>query len=547
MSGSETHIEDGVPVIINETDVADSEIMEALMKQHPEFAVLEKWGSTSTRRPNGIFQRDRYINPKTIFDKFRVAHQAVEQDDVVSGVCETTEQLAFKRIAMECDDIDEQSVWNDVINDLDITNIMRQIWREIFICSQAYPAVIYGVRDYKVKGRTASGNKKKKQYNRVRVPIGISLLDPLKVVPVGNFMFGKERLAYIADADEVTLFGKALEGQDDVVLNQLIESKYKPNRVEAREINKLVGQSVSNRLFLLKEDSVWRITATRPDYQRFASVRMESVFELLDLKHQLREMDRAGILGTTNAIILVKKGDKDQPARPGEIEQLATQVKTSSRVPIIVGDHRIEIEIITPKTDKTLSPERYNGLDSRITSRLFQILSTGNYAAGTATDDSIKLLRVVAASMEARRDIVRDSLMTHVFTPAFEKNAQLFTEPEMQFYPRRIALDFDPTIAQFMQDLRDRGDISRETILAELDIIEENEAIKRQREAEYYDHIFQPTTVPYSANPGAGSGTEDPEDPESDIPQQSPQYVDTKTAGRRQGGRKNNGGRPQGS
>ena len=310
-------------------------------------------------------------------------------------------------------------------------------------------------------------------------------------------------------------------------------------RPEAEDIDALFntattgyGGSASSNLYELNPDNVFRITSTRPDYLRFAEVRMESVFELLDLKQLLREMDRQSLIGSTNAIILVKKGSDKYPATSKELSGLSTQVKQTARNPIIVGDHRIEIEIITPKTDKTLSAERYNGIDSRITSRLYQVLSTGNYASGTATDDSLKLLRVIASSMEARRDLIRDDLMDNIFRMMWKKNAELEKEPAMAFYPRRIALEFDPNQAQFMQDLRDRGDLSRDTMLAELDIEEHVEAVKREREAEFYDEIFTPTNVPFSANPQGDP--ENPGDPR-------------KTGGRNGGGNRNGGGAPGGS
>jgi hypothetical protein len=504
--GSEFDVDPELGIsFINETDVSMGEIRDAL-EQVPEYAVLRRWAATNqgnTKRRT-IFDRDKYVNPNSIFQKFQIAMQAVETDEVVSNVVETTEQLAFKRIAMECEDEDEQNIWNQIVDDIDLPQRLRECWRELFTVSQAYPAVLYGRKNYKVKGKG-----RKKEVKNLLVPVGISLLDPMKVIPVGNFMFNQERLVYLADALEAQEFD-TLAGfnTSDLIVNQLIESKYEPwngpnykaGRNELRYLMELTGQSnIENRMYLLRPEAVWRITSTRPQYQRFASVRMESVFELLDLKHQLREMDRSSILGTTNAIILVKKGDKDHPARPQELEQLSAQVQMSSRIPIIVGDHRLSIEIITPKTDKTLAPERYNGIDSRITARLYQILATGNYAAGTATDDSMKLLKVIASSMEARRDQIRDSFMKNVFKPTWMNNDALMSEPKMAFYPRRIALDFDPNIAAFLQQLRDRGDISRETILAELDILEDEESIKRQREKERYDEIFSPVNVPFSS------------------------------------------------
>lgn len=524
--------------MVNETEFSDSEVWDAAVKQHPEIAALDNWYRDGHRASAGLFQRDKYTTPQGIFEKMQVAIEAVRQDDVVSGVADTTEQLAFKRIAMETDNDDEENVWQQMVDRLDLPSFMRKIWREVFTVSQAYPAVIYDTRDFRVKGKSPKGNKRKKQFSEIMAPVGLTLLDPLKVVPVGSFMFGQEKLAYIADSAESKTFDSMLEQNseiDDFVIRSLVTEKYKPSHAEARELNKLTGrsgQNISNRLYLLNSQNVWRITSTRSDYERFADIRMESVFQILDLKHQLHEMDRAALIGTTNSIILVKKGTDDKPAKSAEIQQLASQVKTSSRFPVIVGDHRTEIEIITPKTDKTLAAERYNGIDSRLTSRLYQLLASGNYASGTATDDSMKLLRMVASSMEARRDAIRDSLMEHVFYPVYYLNDDLEDEPAMQFFPRRIALDFDKTIAEFMQDLRDRGDISRETILAELDIDEEREAVKRQREAEKFDDIFTPTNVPFSPQ---GNG-------ESNDPRNSP-----RTAGRRQGGSKNGGGNDPGT
>jgi hypothetical protein len=361
---------------------------------------------------------------------------------------------------------------------------------------------MWGRKTVRVDGKTDAGNKKKKVYKDLLVPTGISLLDPCKVLPIGNFMFNQEMLLYMADRGEANQIDRTLAGANtsDLIVNQLLTEKYIPSDSEMQYLREVTGDNlIENSFYKLNPDRVWRITSTRPQYQRFASCRMVSVFELLDMKHQLREMDRAHILGAANFIILVKKGSDQYPGKPQEIQQLASQLRTSSRVPLIVGDHRIEIEIITPKLDKTLSPERYNALDSRITARLYQILNTGSYSAGTGMDDSMKLLKVVAASMEARRDSIRESLMDHVFDQMYERNDQLKVEPKMQFYPRRVALDFDPNIATYLQDLRDRGDISRETILAELDILEADEAIKRKREADMYDDIFGPVNVPFSS------------------------------------------------
>lgn len=537
-TGSEFEIDPEFGIaVINETDVSTEELTgylkDAVRRQAPEVAALRSWAMSSQGVSRGgkgtIFNRDKFVNPDNIFDRMRLASDAARTDDIVSNAVETTEQLAFRRIEMECENEDEENIWNQIIDDLDLPQRMRECWRENFVVSQAYPAVIFHKKSYKVKGKGKKGTKRKKEFNDLFVPAGITFLDPLKVIPVGNFMFGQEQLVYIADREEVQEMDTlGRENTTDLVVKQLLTTQYEPSRSERKLITEITGQAdLTGRLWVLNPNNVWRVTATRSSYRRFADIRMESVFELLDLKQQLKEMDRAVLLGSTNAIILVKKGSDTHPAQSSELQQLAAEVKTTSRIPIIVSDNRLEIEIITPENDHTLEPQRYDMLNKQIATRLYQMLTTGS---SRNTDDSMKLLRVMSATMEARRDQIRDSFMNNLFQRVFELNDSLETEPRMSFYPSHISLDFDPNKAQFLLDSRDRGDLSRDTILSELDIRQEDEYVKRKREADLYDDTFTPTNVPFDGSTGTGQ-------PEAET------KATPKAAGRAGGGNSGGGGR----
>jgi hypothetical protein len=531
----ELELDKGDILMLNETDIPDEEVRNAIKNQYPEFAKLKNWVAEfkGTNRPGGLVNQNKYVSPTNIFDEFRTAAAAARDDDIVSNAVETTEQLAFKRIAIEVEDTDEASIWNQIADDMNLPQRLREIWREVFILSQCYVAVVWERKDYKVKGKSDNGVKKKKVYKQLTVPKGITILDPCKVVPVGNFMFNQEELVYIADKSEAPALEETLAGNNssDLIVSQLILKKYDCSLEEERRIADITGirSDLKRRLFVLNPENVFRITASRPQYQAFADVRLRSVFELLDMKHNLREMDRADILGNLNAILLVKKGDEKRPATQAEIQAAGAQVQNSARIPIIVSDHRIDIEIITRKTDNTLRPERYNNLDSRITSRLFQILSTGNYSSGTATDNSPGLFKIIASTMEARRDNIRDLVMDNVFDKIWEKNDKLIEEPDMCFYPRRIALDFDPHYAQYIFDLFAMNQLSHETVLAEVDISLEDEAEKKRKEDDEYSDVFDPPVAPGAAAPG-GNTTGDP-----------------KVDGRLGGGNKNGGGANQDS
>jgi hypothetical protein len=98
---------------------------------------------------------------------------------------------------------------------------------------------------YKVSGKSDSGVSRKKTYSNLVVPLGISVLDPLKIVPVGTFLFGQERLAYIASQQQSSKIDESLAGKNtsDLVLTQLIESKYEIEREEQMLLSEMTGDS----------------------------------------------------------------------------------------------------------------------------------------------------------------------------------------------------------------------------------------------------------------------------------------------------------------
>jgi hypothetical protein len=533
-------------------DLDAKSVWENVLGQNPEVAAIVRWTSTVTgndlfsqggsrSRAGTIFQRDRYVTPGSVHEQFVTARDAVESDDVVSGVADSTESLVFNRMSFLTEDEDEEDVWNQIAADLDLDSRLREMWRELFIYSQFYSVIWWGTKSYKVRGKTSAGNARRKEFNNLRVPLGLTMLDPLKVVPVGGLLFNQEKLAYLSDPSERDMLDAAAanDPEADPLARQLILSRYQPNLVEARQL--MLDGIPLTYLYLLNPDNVFRHTATRSQYQRFAAVRMKSVFELLDLKAQLKQMDRAMLLGGTNFIVLVKKGTDQRPATPKEVNALQAQVRTVARVPVIVGDHRLSVEIVTPKTDNTLAPERYNGLDARITARLYQMFMTGNYRAGAQGDDSIKLAMVVARGMESRRRQLRRQLEAKVLRPTTARNDQFSEEPKLRFHPARIELTFDAAMVQFLIDCRDRGDISRETYLNEIDVDQADEAMLRKREKARYDSTFTPTNVPFTA-PNGAPATAKPAGAGGAAQKQA-----SRTAGRNQGGTRNGGGAAPGS
>lgn len=455
--------------------------------------------SPNNRNRQQIFERDQYLTPSGIYKQMETCYNALD-DDIVSNALDTTESLAFNRIRIQSEDFDEENVWNQIMSDVDMDMWIRRAWRELFTVSHYYGVKWWSVKKYKVTGK-GEKRKRRKEFTIV-APTKMGFLDPTRVVPVSPDMFGNYKQAWIAsDADMELLESEAqVSAQGDDIVRALFLGKYNPSPSEEKQLAK-EGIPV-DRLWLLNPENVWMHSLTKNAYDRWPLFRLRSIFPLLDLKNQLRAMDRAFLLSGTNFIVLVKKGTDAHPVRQkSEVDLVFNQVRTVSKSPVIVSDHRLSIEIITPDVTHILNGEKWDVLDSRLAMRLWGFFAN-NPTEGR--DTSMTLGRLVARGIASTRHMIKRDLERQIIKPTQEKNEEeLQSQAKIEFTPTRIELEMDEAIANITQQLRDRGDISRETVLNELGFDQELEARRREREKKQYDKIFTPTNVPFAAKNGA--------------------------------------------
>ena len=310
--------------VVNATDLSTSEVFAAVEQQASSLLramgswaqdtqTMRAWGeqdySPNHQRNGGLFQRDRYTTPRSFFDQMRLAYISVAEDDIVAGVAETTEALAFSGVTFFAENSDEEDIYNQIARQIDLDARLREMWRELFTVSQCYYAVSWKRQQFKVRGKTDRGNLRRRTFDLV-APQTITLLDPLKIIPVGNpyasAFYGTDTLAYIATREETVRFTAVLNGESsDQLVSSLILGPYVPDKEESAELQDM-GVDVRS-LWLLAPGKVSRHSLTRPAYRRVAEVRIKSVFELLDTKHQLRQMERAHLIGGTNFIVVIKR------------------------------------------------------------------------------------------------------------------------------------------------------------------------------------------------------------------------------------------------
>ena len=520
----------GTVSYVNEAGVPEK-VAEEAFRRVDIAGALDQWsrnlGSPSIAA-GSLFFRNRYTLTTNVYDQMMQCADAVEYDEVLSATCDATEGLAFAKMSFECIDPDQEDVWNQIAADLDMDSRLREIWRELFKVSQVYVAIDWQDRIYKVRtkaypdahpddtenvhnpvpgaedlhptGVPRPGPKRRARRKQfaLQVPGALSILDPTKVLPVGQLMFGRERFAYVASLQEHEAFVQVFEGKGhDPLVLKMFEGPYTPTPLELAQLSDAHRGPVNKvYLWLFKKDSVFRHTLSRAHYERFAAVRLKSILPILDMKAHLRASDRAALIGATNFIVVLKRGSDKYPARPAEVEQLREQARIVARMPILVGDHRLSVEIVTPSVDHTLDEKRYDVLDQRIIMRALQTFSiTPRSSQGVGENFNND---VIARGIEARRHEVARTIEENLLSATVDRNSTVLDEtPSLSFHPKRVIITLNADVINAVIKLRGQGDISRETELEEFNYDQEIEYIRRKRE-KAVDPVFK-SSVPFSS------------------------------------------------
>lgn len=497
---------------INASTLPDNIVMDPALLGDPAVAEMMRRVVTNygTSRRQSFSNRHEYQPPANRLDAMRTARIAAERDDVVSGHGDMTESLAFTKLSIFSPEDDEQATWNQIAADLDFDTLVRAGWDRLYIDSQVAVIGVWGDREYEFSDGYGQGGRPRRKTVTVNMPLALSVIDTTRVIPVGEILWGTkyETLAYAASAAEAAAIEDALKAgpstaeasmlaadfsftvptvssesepmlqHGPAVLRALFARKYTPDAAEQSELA-ADGVADTNSLYEFKREAAWRHTLTRSNTERFARVRLESVFGLLDLKANLHASDRAHLLGGANFIVLVTKGTDQLPADQAEIRHLREASQTLGSSTIVTGDHRLKIEIITPKLDVTLNKERYDVLDSRISARILQNVMP----SGQSSSDPMKTARLVAAGLESRRHQYKRAIELFVIDQIRRRNPTAFKHrAEMLFSPDSIQLTFDPAYAALLLDMRDTGDLSRTTALAQMGFSATREKVLRLRE-----------------------------------------------------------------
>jgi hypothetical protein len=251
--------------------------------------------------------------------------------------------------------------------------LLKELYREYLISSSITTVSLFTRTRYKV---TPPGGDTPITSQLATPLVGVLPAEQIRVLT--NDIFGNGELAYEAtDAEAEGLAGGVLRPDDhgspeepDAEAEPVLAALF----TGRKEIPVTDGDMFASGrvVYTLNQRMVHRTTMPK-GASAYPRPLLTANFALLEAKRLLNIMDYSLLQGGTNYIVVAKQGSDKLPAQQPEIDNLMEQVRSASRTGVLVGDHRLSIDIITPNLESLLNPAKRTLLGRKLAMLLMRI------------------------------------------------------------------------------------------------------------------------------------------------------------------------------
>lgn len=480
------------------------------------------WGRTSTFQNytghGSMLSRREYRTPTNVIDEIRVARDLAERDDDVAAAIGSQIATAFES-GMENFHEDERTVglFNAIAREANLDLVLKEMYREYLIASSVTTISLFTRQN--LEWRPADGNLREES---VATPV-IGILPAENIRVLGDDTFGTGTLAYDPEDERLRSWLDAYFSPSTSPAKKAEMGRQ--NRVAAAIFTEVLTEQelagtdlspyYSGKLYKLNPRLVHRTTMPKGSWN-YPRPLLTRNFALLEAKRLLNILDFSLLQGGSNFIVVVKKGTDQRPAQPGEMTNLQNVVRAASKTGVIVGDHRLNIEVITPDLTELLNPGKRRLIGRKLSMALLRVPESGVEDPGTeGMKTEIELMsRVISGD---RQDIKRH-VERFIYKETARRNKRVFPQGAPKLWFPKIILQGSQYFTDYVIKLRDRGDIPRKWAVEAGGFDYEAGVQQRQRELDAGDdQVLTPGAVPHSSplmgpqdnNPGRPRGGQD--------------------------------------
>ena len=418
---------------------------------------IDLW-SRDKKTPLSMFTRESFTQPATRKAALASARLSTH-DDVVASTIEFAESLALDQVTWESPDADVTKLWNSTAETSGLDQWVRESFWELSTTGVVTTAVWWGNSVHRPSG-TGPGGARARRAKSAIMPQRLVTLPTERIFRLDTF-WNTQKLLWIADdSDEVDLLLSA----DDPTMQRLVVGRYIPNLVEKLQISN--AELDPQLCLLLDPKAVFQVKLPGQDYGNGFVTPMTRVLPWLEQKARLLDSDRASLIGAANYLMVFKLGTEERPGTQEEASMFQDQLVRIAKMPFIISDHRLQVEILSPDTTGVLNETKHAVVNARITAATLGL--PDNSMLPGDIDPEIAA-RMAMARMQSRRNMLAIGARAHIALPGMDLNgAPLENAPSISFMPRQIPLVGVMAAMNSALAARSRGDLSRHSYLETL-------------------------------------------------------------------------------
>lgn len=516
---------EGRGTVVNDTDLPDNVVLQAVEEYFEEHSSVLGANMANNSFQNyansggSLLARTKFRPPSSIIEEIYLARDLAERDDDIAPTIGAMIAVAFDD-PLQNSHRDEVvvSLFNEVARNCQLeTRVLPEMYRELLIASQVTTATIFERKDIQFQPQGAD----RQRTRSIASPL-VGVIPAELVRVIGNDMFGTARLAF-----------RPATGAQEKWLEEFFDSKTSPGRkAEMRKQDPVLTTMLTEQIpweeylsagaglvygdprdpacglyaYILNPVITARSTFPKGAWPSPRPLLTRN-FPLLEAKRLLNLMDYALLEGGSNFLVVAKKGSDQRPALPEEITNLRDTVKRASRTGVLIGDHRLNIEIITPDLAELLNEKKRKLLGRKLTAALLRVPDFQDSDAGgqeTARTDAA----LVEKTISFDRGILLQHVRDHVYEPTARRNDSILGAPRL--WMPKIILQGLQAFTDMLLKLRDRGDIPRRYVVEAAGIdYDAAVAQRRQEKSSGDDRVLTPPPVPFTAQGQGGGGLND--------------------------------------
>lgn len=536
-------------LIDNRTGLPDAQVRDVIEDRWVELAGLQ-FAQPSTFQLYSNYQssmlaRTPFKTPGNVIEEIKLAKSVADSDDDVAGAFGMMMAIAYGE-GLQNHHRDENTLeFFNLMTDpttMDLETVLEEMHREYLIAGSVTTLTLFTrkrLKYYPLKSEEPVEAQ-------LQVP-NVAILPAENLRVITNDIMNQGELAYwVEDMNMKRWLDEYFNGNTPgsrraiMAMQEPVVATLFTGRIEVPYTDSDVNTR-GKTLYTLNQSMVHR-TSMPKGSMPYARPLLTRNFALLEAKRLLNIMDYALLQGGTNYIVVAKKGTDAMPAQQPEIENLVGQVTHASRSGVMVGDHRLNIEIITPDLTELLNPSKRSLLGRKIQMALLRQTEQNTGDAGTqgALNEMELLARVVSSD---RKKMLNHAQSTFYADTAV-RNRTVFKLGAPTIWAPKIILAGAKDFWSQVLNARDRGDIPRRWSVEALGFNYDAGLAEREREvARGDDDILMPASVPFSNDgepqdngPGRPKGTSSNNGRGRDTPGQgrdrfAPNRVIKRTAG----------------